>query len=197
MALLQQGFVFHVRAVHLVVVVGDEHFYRLFVNQLPVVLVRRTVIHVGVIGSPQAVSRRNGRIIGQVGRTTDTTLAGVITPGLTRHFLLVKHFVNQYRTTGQTCRRLGEGQVVENDVVQAVEVVLGIVVTEVDFLLGSNQGVGTITLYRHFRSTTDHIQPAPAQDMVPDRLQRLVFVAATQDRERNPAKGIVNAGLCQ
>ena len=96
--------------------------------------------------------------------------------------------MNQYRTTGQTRRAGGEGQVVEHDVVQVGEGAVLQVVLEQRFLLGSNQRVGTIALDGYFRGATHDVGTAVAGNVVPQRLDTIL-----RNRERDTAVGIGEA----
>ncbi|MCY1512764.1 hypothetical protein D9M68_472380 [compost metagenome] len=185
-ARLQQVVVFDLGAGHLVVVVGNVDF--LLAHQLPVVAVRRTVEHVGVIGGTQAVGGGDRRVVGEVRRAAHATLAGVVAPGLARFLDLVQGLVDQGRTTGQACRALGEGQVEEEDVVQVGVRPFRVVVLEQGFLLRGHQGVVAIALHGHFRGAADDVAAAVADDVVPQG-----FHAVLRNRERDAAVGVGEA----
>ena len=96
--------------------------------------------------------------------------------------------MHQYRTTSQTRRALGEGQVVEHDVVQVSCSPFRVVELEHGFLLRGHQGVAAVTLYSHFRSATHNVGTTVACDVVPQR-----FYAILRDRERDAAIGVGEA----
>ncbi len=183
---LEQVLVLNLRAGDLVVVVRDVDF--LLAHQFPVVAIRSTVEHVGIVGGTQAIGGSDRRVVCQVRRTTHATLTGVVTPGLARFLDLIQGLVNQHRTTGQTRRAGGEGQVVEHDVVQVGEGAVLHVVLEHGLLLRGHQRVGTIALYRHFRGTTHDVGTTITGDVVPQR-----FHAVLRNRERDAAIGIGEA----
>ncbi|MCY1434749.1 hypothetical protein D9M71_508180 [compost metagenome] len=84
--------VLELRIVELVAVGGDEQLFLAF--QLPVVTVRRAVVHVQVVRSSQAVSSGTRTIIGNLRCLAYAALASVVHPRLARFLYLVQRFMN-------------------------------------------------------------------------------------------------------
>ena len=60
--------------------------------------------------------------------------------------------MNQYRTTGQTCRSFGERQVIEQNIVQVFDVFITAIEVKFNFLLYRHQREITINMHSNFRS---------------------------------------------
>ena len=176
---------------NLVVVVGNVDFPHPFI--VPVIAIHGTVEDVGVVGGTQIIRRRDRRVITQVRCPAHTALAGVITPTIPRADDLVQGFMDQDCATGKAGRRLGERQVVENDVIEIFFTAFRAVEVEKGFLLGRHQAVIPVGLHGNFTGTTGQGYTAPAGQMVPDHLPGFFFVIAMKDRERIATVGAIKA----
>ncbi len=169
--------VLDLRIVELVAVVGNVDFLLAF--QLPVVAVRRTVVHVEVVRGAQAVGGGAGTVVGHLRSPPHAALAGVVEPRQARLLDLVEGLVDQQHVTGQARGRGDPLLEVEQHVARLVRVVVLQVGTEGEGILEVDQLVGAVDL----RSGLGHQAPdaaaAIAGDVVPDHLQ-----AVLRDRER-------------
>ncbi|MNQ42116.1 hypothetical protein D3C85_558130 [compost metagenome] len=176
MAGLDDVGVFQLRIIQLVAVVGDVDLLLAF--QLPVVTVRRTVVHVEVVGSTQAVGGGARTVVGHLRSTAHAALAGVVEPGQARLLHLVEGFVHQQHVTGQARRRRHPLLEVEQHVALLARVVVLQLVAEGELVLEVHQAVGAVGLRSRLGHQTAHAAATIAGDVVPDGFQ-----AVLRDRE--------------
>ena len=102
-----------------VAVVGDVDFP--LAHQLPVVPVRRAVVHVRLVVGALAVGAGAGVVVADVGGTPDAALSGVVDPGLARLRGLVQGLVNE----NERARQSGRGQHLLQEIGELVVDVVG------------------------------------------------------------------------
>ncbi|MCY1397788.1 hypothetical protein D9M71_128070 [compost metagenome] len=164
--------VLQARTIQLVAVVGDVDLLLAF--ELPVVAVRRTVVHVEVVGGTQTVGGGTRTVVGHLRSAAHAALAGVVEPGQARFLHLVEGFVHQQHVTGQAGRRRHALLEVEQHVARLVGIVVLQLVAEGELVLEVHQTVGAVRLRGRLGHQTANAAAAIAGDVVPDRFQAVL-----------------------
>ncbi|MNM99871.1 hypothetical protein D3C81_1124440 [compost metagenome] len=160
----------------LVVVVRDVHF--LLADQLPVVAVRRAVVHVVVVRGRLAVGGSRRTVVGHLRGATHAALAGVVHPRLARLGDLVDGLVDQQHVAGQARRAVDPLDEVEQDVLALLLVQVRQVGRVGDLVLETHHGEGAIGLRLHTGDVTVDVTAAVTRGVVPHHLD-----AGLRDRE--------------
>ncbi|MCY1515428.1 hypothetical protein D9M68_500150 [compost metagenome] len=84
--------VLQIAIIQLVVVVRNQHFF--LANKLPVVLVRRAVVHVNTVSRAQSVGAKFGVVVGNFRCSQYAALTRVVLPGKARFLDLIKRLMN-------------------------------------------------------------------------------------------------------
>ncbi|MCY1426940.1 hypothetical protein D9M71_427690 [compost metagenome] len=179
---LEDVSVLHLRRPELVVVVGNVDF--LLADQLPVVAVRRAVVHVGVVGGTQAIRGGARPVIGDLWSTAHPTLAGVVGPDITRCLELVDGLVGQQHIARKARRRRHCLLHVHELVGAFFRVHIRHLLREGEVLIHQHDGVGTIDLGCCLGDGLGVVGASIARLVVPHHLD-----ATLGDRERVVAGG--------
>src|SRR5690606_17763380 len=139
----------------------------LLADQLPVVAIRRTVVHGEVIRCTHTVRCSTRAVVGHLRRTAHTALTGVVYPSHTWLFQLIETIVYQQHVTGESCRRIHPLLEEQQSVRHGRRVDIGHQVWIADFFFQLDQCVRTIGLRHSLHVPAMHVETV-ARHVVPD-----------------------------